>query len=156
MRLPSVEDMANPDRLTDQAIKALRRASRLAWERSHQHVAPEHLLMALTEMEPNFAQAVLHRLGVDLSRQSERVSALVTAIRPASEEGRPSPGPALDRLIAAANLAAKSWRQDWVGTEHLLAGMLSGQGEACADFLADRGVTMERLRIAVGESQAGR
>src|SRR5262245_44014837 len=53
----------NPDALTERAIKALRRARRLAHERHDRHVSAEHLLLALAQMKLNFARAVLERLG---------------------------------------------------------------------------------------------
>lgn len=156
MKLPSVDDLDNSDRLTDKAIKALGWARRLAWERHHRHVAPEHLLLALAQIEPNFARAILERLGLDLIQESGRVGTLLAAIRPEMQEGEPSAGPALDRLLKAAKAASNSLGHDWVGTEHLLLGMLSCSGNPCSVFLAQRGIGAEGFRAAVLELLAGR
>jgi ATP-dependent Clp protease ATP-binding subunit ClpC len=156
MKLPSVKDMSNPDRLTDKALRALRMASRLAWECHHRQVAPEHLLAALSRMEPSVARVTLGRLGLDLGQESERVAALVAAIRPEAQGGEPSAGPALDCLLEEAKVAAESLVHDWVGTEHLVLGMLARSGNACCDFLARQGIAAEGFRAAVWELLAGR
>ena len=65
MKLPSVKDMSNPNRLTDKVIRALRMASRLAWESHHPHVAPEHLPAGLSRMEASVARVTLGCLGLD-------------------------------------------------------------------------------------------
>jgi ATP-dependent Clp protease ATP-binding subunit ClpA len=94
MRLPSVEDMDNPDRFTDKAVRALRSARRLAWERHHPDVAPEHLLLALAQMEPNVAQVTQERLEVNLTQELDNLRTLAAVARPEAFDGEPSAGPA--------------------------------------------------------------
>src|SRR5258708_34661185 len=120
MRLPSIENMANPDRLTDKAVRALRWATRVAWERHHGLVSPEHLLLALFQMEPNVAGVTLERLGLNLLNEQERINTLLAAIRPESHDGEPPGSPALDDLFPAGKAAAEALGHDWFGTEHLV------------------------------------
>jgi ATP-dependent Clp protease ATP-binding subunit ClpC len=149
MKLPSVEDMDNPDRLTDKAINALQSAITSAWERHHRHVAPEHLLLALAQMGLNFAAGILEMLGVHLCREIEDLSMMLAVISPEAQDGEPSAGPAMNRTLETAKAASVALGHNWVGTEHLLLGMLACQGTPAREFLASRGVTPEKVREAI-------
>ena len=57
--------------------------------------------------------------------------------------------PALERVIKHANDYAREYAQDYVGTEHLLLGILRDGGNTAASLLAARGVTEAKAREAV-------
>jgi ATP-dependent Clp protease ATP-binding subunit ClpC len=156
VKLPAVECLDNFDGITEKAIRALKWAICLAGARHHRHVAPEHLFWALAQMEPNVGQATLQRLGLDLTHELDRVEALVAAIPPDTQKGEPLAGHELDRLLAAAKVASDSLGHVWVGTEHLVLGMLSCTDNPCREFLSKHGIVAETFRAAVLELLAGR
>ncbi len=151
MRLSAIKDLDNPDRRTDKAIRALQSAIDCAGEHHHRYVTPEHLLLALARMELNFARENLEKLGVQLTSELGAVVSLVAVIAPETQEGEPSASPMMDRLLESAKGAAVELRHNWVGTEHLLLGMLAFQESAAGEFLARRGVTPQKIREAIQE-----
>ena len=85
------------DRFTIKSQEALERAQRLASERSHQELRPEHLLAALLEDSGGTVAAVLEKLGVPREPLAESValamdrlwSFVYTTIRSTTDDDNP-------------------------------------------------------------------
>ena len=80
------------------------------------------------------------------------VTALANAHTPGQSQGAPTLAPETQGLLSRAREHARGLGQNYVGTEHLLLGLLGGTGQA-ADYLRERGITPDRflaeLRIQV-------
>jgi hypothetical protein len=112
-------------------------------------VGPEHLLLAMIRESDCRGARVLHHLGIDLDQVRMRIE-----LRSPREQG--SPG--LDMMLAPtgklviddAMTEARLLEDNYVGSEHLLLGLLKDEGLA-GQVLHRLGATTERVRRALKE-----
>ena len=140
--------MLNMDRLTVKAAEAVSAAARNARTSGHPQIEGAHLLKALLEQEDGIVAPVLEKLEV----APERVAAAVDAelARRAKVTGGAVPGTSreLRKVFDLAEDAARNLGDAYVSTEHLLIGLVGGEGDA-ARILKDHGVTRDRLDTAL-------
>lgn len=132
-------------RLTDRAIYVLAEARHQAAARGHSHIDPQHVLLALTIVKPGACQMVLERLGIDLLRDREEIAAMVPAAIPRESTGKPSFSPTVKQLVEEARRSARALDFNYIGTEHLVLGLLRCGPCPAGDYLRARGVTEERF-----------
>ena len=138
--------MANKlDRFTQRARRVLAFAQEEAERLNHSYIGTEHLLLGLLREETGVAGKVLR----DLKVSPERVTALVERI---SGPGRRTPLSKIDltprtrRVIELAVEEARRLGQNYIGTEHLLLGLVR-QGDGVAiDILRQLSVSPEAIR----------
>jgi ATP-dependent Clp protease ATP-binding subunit ClpC len=132
-------------RFTDRATYVLAEARHQA-ARRHCHIAPEHVLLALTIIESGQVRIILERLGVDLQRDCKQLAALVPAASPSASTGKPKFSPETKRLLEQARQSARDLSHNYVGSEHLVLGLLRCQPCPAGNYLRARGVTVEKFR----------
>jgi ATP-dependent Clp protease ATP-binding subunit ClpC len=136
-------------RFSDRATKAVSLGRRHARREGHRFVTPEHLLLGLAEVEPGVSGAVLKRLGVDLAADRPALLALLETVPRRAADEPVVLSPEAERVLRQATVQARELGHNYIGTEHLLLGLLAvGPGPA-ADYLAGRGVTLDAARAAV-------
>src|SRR5262245_40280112 len=143
------------DHFTVKSQEALERAQRLARDRSHQELTPEHLLAALLEDAEGISVALLEKLGV--SRDG-----LVQAMGPALERlprvqgGSFYLGETLRQWLERAESEADRLKDEYVSVEHLLVSLASPETPSDAQrALARAGVTPEALLKALTQVRGG-
>jgi ATP-dependent Clp protease ATP-binding subunit ClpC len=140
--------MARPGyNFTDRVRQVLRRAREVALEMNHEYVGTEHLAIAVA-MEPDGpAATVLDALG---ARRDDIIARVRGAVTPGSSERRIGPDlPYTSRAKKVLELTmaeARLLRHDYVGTEHLLLGLVAEQTGIGAQVLSSLGVTSDRAR----------
>ena len=138
--------MANKlDRFTQRARRVLAYAQEEAERLNHSYIGTEHLLLGLLREETGIAGKVLR----DLNVQFERVAELVERI---TGPGRRTPFSKIDltprtkRVIELAVDEARRLGQHYIGTEHLLLGLVR-QGDGVAiDILRQLGINPDQIR----------
>jgi ATP-dependent Clp protease ATP-binding subunit ClpC len=138
--------MANKlDRFTQRARRVLAYAQEEAERLNHSYIGTEHLLLGLLREESGIAGKVLR----DLNVQFDRVTELVERI---TGPGRRTPFSKIDltprtkRVIELAVDEARRLGQHYIGTEHLLLGLIR-QGDGVAiDILRQLGVNPDQIR----------
>ncbi len=145
----------NPDRYTVKSREAIERAQRIARDRSHQELRPEHLLAALLEEREGTVAAVLQKLGVDgnaLARASE--SALASL--PRVQGGSAYLGPDLRAALDRAETHSERLKDDFVSVEHLLMALADASPpNAAQKVLAGAGITADALLKALAGVRGG-
>src|SRR5262245_60843123 len=143
------------DRFTIRSQEALERAQRLASERSHQELQPEHLLAALLDDDQTTILAVLEKLGVP--RDALRQQATLALDRlPRVHGGSIYLGDALRKVLDRAEAIAGEMKDEFVSVEHLLLALADpGQPGDVQKLLAKSGVTTESVRRALAQVRGG-
>jgi len=121
-------------------------AEREARRLQHAHVDTEHVLLGLVEEGDGVAVKVLARLGLeggDVRAAVER--AVVRGTSAAVDRELPLTG-RTKKALATAAAEAKRLGHAYLGTEHLLLGLLRAGEGAAAGVLAAAGVTLDRAR----------
>ncbi|HET6477731.1 MAG TPA: ATP-dependent Clp protease ATP-binding subunit [Dehalococcoidales bacterium] len=151
------------EKFSERARRVLTIAQEEARQMNHSYIGTEHILLGLAREEEGVAAKVLTSLGVSLSKIRSAVEFI------SSRGERPSTGetgltPRAKRVIELAIDEARQLVHNYIGTEHLLLGLLrEGEGVA-AGVLDSLGVTLERARAetaqvlsqGVPRSRAGR
>lgn len=125
---------------------------------SHNYVGTEHLLLGLVRVEDGVGAKILRRSDVTIDLAREAVGAIIGLGGPQSG-GYLTYTPRAQRVLALASDQADRLGHTYIGTEHLLLGLLvEGEG-AGAQMLAGFGVTLEtieqELERLVGDGSRG-
>jgi ATP-dependent Clp protease ATP-binding subunit ClpC len=125
----------------------LRTANAESARLKHEYISTEHMLLALTRERQGVALAVLQHFGVDV----EALAALVdSSVRPGLAAApdsvqRPYTSRA-KRVLELSRDAATSLGHSYIGTEHLLLGLLDEQRGIAAQLLNSVGVSSDNAR----------
>lgn len=109
----------------------------------HERIDSVHILLGLLREGTGVAAYVLRNLRVDLSQVRMEVENLVIA-RPADTEGNLPLTPQAKNVIEYAMEAARELHHNYVGSEHLLLGLLGDQDGVVSRVLANFGVTSDK------------
>jgi ATP-dependent Clp protease ATP-binding subunit ClpC len=132
------------ERFTQRARRVLSLAHEEAERMHHNYIGTEHLLLGLIREEGGVAGRVLRELGLDPARVKEMVERLTGIGRHAG--GRIELSPGTEQVLSLAIEEARRMGHHYIGTEHLLLGLVR-QGEGVAmDVLRRLGVTPEQIR----------
>ena len=136
----------NPDRLTDRALRSLSLAHKLAQEANHDEISPEHMLLGLARGERGVARMMLEASGINLPECCGTIR--LPASQPRKEcqlVGLPLNSKTIHAL-GYAKEEAELLQHNYLGTEHLLLGLLRLEDCAARDFLDSVGIRIEQAR----------
>jgi len=122
---------------TPRAQQVLALARKEADRFNHNYVGTEHLLLGLIKLGQGVAVSVLERLGLDLDTVRMEVEKEVGTGPDTKISGSVAYTPRVKKVLALANKEAKSLNHSYVGTEHLLLGLLR-EGEGIAARVLQR------------------
>ncbi len=136
------------DLLTARCKKVLVLATEEARRLNHNYIGTEHLLLGLVREGQGTGSVVLADLGVDLSKVRSAVESVVRrGEHPAAREVKLTPR--ATQTIELAVGEAHRLRHGYVGTEHLLLGLMREEGGLAAIVLSSLDVPVEQVRSAV-------
>jgi ATP-dependent Clp protease ATP-binding subunit ClpC len=131
---------------TPRAQQVLALARKEADRFNHAYVGTEHLLLGLIKLGQGVAVNVLERMGLELEAVRMEVEKEVGSGPPQKTPGNIPYTPRVKKVLALANKEAKALNHSYVGTEHLLLGLLrEGEGVA-ARVLKRLDVDIQRTR----------
>nr|WP_304949726.1 ATP-dependent Clp protease ATP-binding subunit [Verrucomicrobium spinosum] len=131
---------------TPRAQQVLALARKEADRFNHNYVGTEHLLLGLIKLGQGVAVNVLTKLGVDLDTVRMQVEQQVGSGPDTKMVGNIPYTPRVKKVLALASKEAKALNHSYVGTEHLLLGLLrEGEGVA-AQVLRSLDVNLEKAR----------
>jgi ATP-dependent Clp protease ATP-binding subunit ClpC len=131
---------------TPRAQQVLALARKEADRFNHSYVGTEHLLLGLIKLGQGVAVNVLERMGLELETVRMEVEKEVGSGPPQKSVGNIPYTPRVKKVLALANKEAKALNHSYVGTEHLLLGLLrEGEGVA-ARVLKRLDVDIQRTR----------
>jgi len=133
------------EKFTERARRVLTIAQEEAQHFNHNYIGTEHILLGLIREEGGVAARVLANLGVGLTKVRSAVEFIIgRGEKPSS--GETGLTPRAKRVIELAIDEARHLSHNYIGTEHLLLGLLrEGEGIA-ASVLDSFGITLERAR----------
>ncbi|MBE0591104.1 MAG: NDP-hexose 4-ketoreductase, partial [Gemmatimonadales bacterium] len=132
---------------TDRVRKVLQMAREEAARLHHEYVGTEHILLGLIREGEGVAAAVLTNLSVDLDEIQQRIEETVKKGKAPAPEGPDLPYTSrAKKVLELAMSEARELNHSYVGTEHLLLGLLREEKGIAAQVLADAGVNLEQSR----------
>ena len=135
--------MAGMERFTQRARRVLSLAHQEAERARQNKIETDHLLLALMEEEGGVAGRVLRDLGMD----SDRMREIVERVSGSGDYtgGKIELAPETQQVLEQAVEEARRLGHHYIGTEHILLGLVRGEGPAM-DVLRKLGVTPDQIR----------
>src|SRR5437870_3220504 len=138
------------DKFTERARKVLTLAQEEAQRFNHNYIGTEHLLLGLVREGDGVAARVLNNLGIELHKVRSAVE-FISGRGDRMVMGEIGLTPRAKRVIELAVDEARRLNHHYIGTEHLLLGLVrEGEGIA-AGVLESLGVSLEKVRAQVIE-----
>jgi ATP-dependent Clp protease ATP-binding subunit ClpC len=131
---------------TDRVRKVLAMAREEAIRLQHDYVGTEHILLGLMREGEGVAAAVLTNLSVDLEQVHERVEDSVRTGKATIALGELPYTSRAKKVLEFAMAEARELNHSYVGTEHLLLGLLREEKGIAAQVLNSMGVSLEEAR----------
>jgi len=145
---------------TERVRKVLAMAREEAARLHHEYVGTEHLLLGLVREGEGVAATVLQNLGVELGDIQHKIEETVKKAKAGQTAGPDLPytSPA-KKVLELAMAEARYLNHQYVGTEHLLLGLIREEHGAAAQVITSFGITIDAARAGVleilgSESQA--
>jgi len=147
--LPSGSDKTAPERssnLTPRVQQVLEMARKEAERFNHNFIGTEHVLLGLIKLGQGVAVNVLRQAGLDLEKVRTEVEALVGTGPDQKTVGSIPYTPRVKKVLSLAAKEAKALHHTYVGTEHLLLGLLAEGDGVAARVLQNMGVDTDQTR----------
>ncbi len=137
------------ERFTDRARKVMALANQEAQRFNHEYIGTEHILLGLVKEGSGVGANVLKNLDVDLRTVRLEVEKLVKSGPDMVTMGKLPQTPRAKKVIEYAIEEARNLNHNYVGTEHLLLGLLREHEGVAAQVLMNLGLKLEEVREEV-------
>src|SRR5512135_964201 len=132
---------------TDRVRKVLQMAREEAARLHHEYVGTEHILLGLIREGEGVAATVLQNLSVELDDIQQKIEETVKKGKAGTVTGPDLPYTSrAKKVLELAMAEARELNHSYVGTEHLLLGLLREEKGIAAQVLNDAGVSLEQSR----------
>lgn len=137
------------ERFTDRARKVMQLANQEAQRFNHEYIGTEHILLGLVKEGSGVAANVLKNLDIDLRKIRLEVEKIVQSGPDMVTMGKLPQTPRAKKVIDYSIEEARNLNHNYVGTEHLLLGLLREQEGVAAQVLMNLGLKLEDVREEV-------
>jgi ATP-dependent Clp protease ATP-binding subunit ClpC len=139
------------DRFTDRARKVMGLARQEAQRFNHDYIGTEHILLGLVQEGSGVAASVLKNLDIDLKKIRQEVEKLVSHGTTMVTMGQLPFTPRAKKVLELSLEEASNLGHNYIGTEHLLLGLIREQEGIAAQVLQNIKVRLEDVREEVLE-----
>ena len=139
------------DRFTDRAKKVMNLARQEAQRFNHEYLGTEHILLGLVQEGSGVAANVLRQMTIDLSKIRSEVEKLVKTGPSMVTMGQLPFTPRAKKVLELSMEEASNLGHNYIGTEHLLLGLIKENEGIAAKVLTNLGVKLEEVREEVLE-----
>ncbi|MBK7643157.1 MAG: ATP-dependent Clp protease ATP-binding subunit [Planctomycetes bacterium] len=137
------------DRFTDRAKKVMNLARQEAQRFNHEYLGTEHILLGLVQEGSGVAANVLKNMGIDLNKIRAEVEKIVKTGPSMVTMGQLPFTPRAKKVLELSMEEASNLGHNYIGTEHLLLGLIKENEGIAAQVLMNLGVKLEDVREEV-------
>ncbi len=137
------------ERFTDRARKVMALANQEAQRFNHEYIGTEHILLGLVKEGSGVGANVLKNLDVDIKKLRLEIEKLVKSGPDMVTMGKLPQTPRAKKVIEFAIEEARALNHNYVGTEHILLGLLRETEGIAARVLMNLGLKLENVRQEV-------
>ncbi|MSR46771.1 MAG: ATP-dependent Clp protease ATP-binding subunit [Planctomycetes bacterium] len=139
------------DRFTDRARKVMGLAKAEAQRLNHEYIGTEHILLGLVQEGSGVAANVLKNMNIDLKRIRAEIEKIVKGSPTLVTQGNLPFTPRAKKVLELAVEEASNLGHNYIGTEHLLLGLIKENEGIAARVLLNLGVKLEEVRDEILE-----
>ena len=137
------------ERFTDRARRVVVLAQEEARQLSHNYIGTEHLLLGLLNEGEGIAGQALESLGVRLNAVRDQVKEIIGTGKYDAESGHIPFTPRAKKVLELSLRESLQLGHDYIGTEHILLGIVREGHGVAAEVLVGLGADLNRVRQAV-------
>jgi ATP-dependent Clp protease ATP-binding subunit ClpA len=137
------------ERFTDRARKVMQLANKEAQRFNHEYIGTEHILLGLVQEGSGVGANVLKNLDIDLRKIRLEIEKIVQSGPHIVSVGKLPQTPTAKKVIDYSIEEARSFKHNYVGTEHLLLGLMREEEGIAAQILINLGLRLQDLREEV-------
>lgn len=137
------------EKFTDRSGKVMGLANQEAQRFNHEYIGTEHILLGLVKEGSGVGAGVLKNFGVDLKKVRLEVEKLLPSGPDTIIRGKIPLTPRATKVAEYANEEARNLGHNYVGTEHLLLGLLRDPESTAVKVLLALGLQPEKIRKAI-------
>ena len=131
----------NAQNFTQKTLEAVQTAQSMAQENQNNYIMPEHLLYALVDQDGGLIPSLLGKMGVDCNTLLSELDTAITALPKVSGDTQVYLSQEANRVITAAEKAAKSMGDEYLSVEHLMIGIFAAPTPAIKRIFDNHGIT---------------
>ena len=131
----------NAQNFTQKTLEAVQTAQSMAQENHNNYITPEHLLYALIDQDGGLIPSLLGKMGVDCNAVLSELDTEISRLPKVSGDTQLYLSQEADRVISAAEKAAKSMGDEYLSVEHLMIGMFAAPTAAIKRIFNGHGIT---------------
>ena len=141
------------DKYTARTLAALQSAQQIAALRYHQEITSAHVLLALAKEPEGLLATIFEVCGVDLPMLKARLEKELASIPSVHGSNRLGMGMDMVRVLGRAEELAKSMKDDYVSTEHLLLAIVTDGSEEIQAIAREFGLTKSSVQDAIQKNR---
>jgi len=131
----------NPQNYTQKSLEAIQSAQSMAQDNRNNYITPEHILYALIGQENGLIPSLMEKMGVDCRGMLAELEAEINKLPKVGNVSDVYLSSDANRVISAAEKAAKSMGDEYISVEHLMIGIFAAATPAIKRIFADHGIT---------------
>ncbi len=132
------------EQFTERARRIIALANQAAGHWNHEYIGTEHILVGIMKEDTGLGAHVLKHFGMTLNNLMEAIEAIIKIGPDMVTMGKLPQTPKAKKVIEHAIENARELKHSYVGTEHILLGLLEAADSAAADVLSNFGITKEK------------
>ncbi len=135
---------------TPRAIQLFAMAKKQALDFGHNYVGTEHVLLGLIEMNQGVAVTILKKMGLNFDSVKKQIIEESGVVQKGTKPNEDIPQtPKLKKVIAFAGIEANKLKHNYIGTEHILLGILRDADNIAAKILLQLGIDIQDCQRAI-------
>ena len=131
----------NAQNFTQKTLEAIQTAQSMAEENHNSYIMPEHLLYALIDQDGGLIPSLLGKMGVDCNSVLSELDTEIARLPKVGGDAQVYLSQEVNRVIAAAEKAAKSMGDEYLSVEHLMIGIFAAATPAIKRIFDRHGIT---------------
>ncbi len=145
----------NAQKFTQKTMEALQTAQAMAQENHNNYIMPEHLLYALADQDGGLIPSLFGKMGVDVNGLLSELDSAIAALPRVGSVSEVYLSPEANRVVNAAEKAARSMGDEYLSVEHLVLGLFAAPTPAIKKLFSDHGVQKSGFTAELAKVKTG-
>ena len=146
----------NANNYTQKTIETLQTAQRMAEENRNAYITPEHILYGLVDQDGGLIPSLLGKLGVNCDSLLAELDTEISKLpQVGGDVQKVYLSPEADRVLHAAEKAAKSMGDEYLSVEHLMLGLFAAPTKSIRRIFEDHGLRQSAFAEALSKVKSG-
>ncbi|SFR65037.1 ATP-dependent chaperone ClpB [[Clostridium] aminophilum] len=140
----------NIQKFTQKSMEAMQNTEKIAVEHGNQEYQPEHLLLALLQLDDSLILKLIKKMGISAEQFADEVERAIGRL-PKVQGGQPYVSQDLNKILTMAEDEAKRMGDSYVSVEHIFLTMLKYPNKCLKELFRTYGITRDKFLKVLSE-----